>query len=96
MVLDVREVLCYLSYVLRVFLVFAAEEACEVSERLDDINICLHKVKVIERRAWLVQVRLVDEVPRGLPVTKCVLDIVSKSGALCEWVISFVHNHVRV
>ena len=34
--------------------------------------------------------------PRGLPVTKRQLDIVSKRGTLCQWVIPFVLNHARV
>jgi len=57
---------------------------------LNNILIGLDKAKVIKSSAWLVEVRLVDEVPVALEGVALALNVVSKGGALSEGVLTLL------
>ena len=52
--------------------------------------------EVLNRSAWLIQIRLVHVVPRSLPGSPCCLYIVGEGSTLSEAVISLVNNHTLV
>lgn len=73
------------------------QQGYKICQCVDDILFVRLEVgEVLNRGAWLVQVGLVDEVPRALEATERPLDIVGEGGALGEGVIHLVFNHVRV
>jgi hypothetical protein len=62
-------------------------EPCgEVLERIKDISGVKLEAEVI-KRATLVKVGLIDEVPAGLETVTISLDVIGKGGALCDGVV---------
>ena len=67
------------------------EPCSQVGERVDDIDVAHLEVGIVlQARAWLIQVRLIDKVPVALRAVALALDIVSESGAFGERVAVFV------
>ena len=58
---------------------------------------CLGDIVIIGLEFWeildcgtcIIKIRLIDEMPSGLPGSTSVLDLVSEGSALNEWVLSF-------
>jgi hypothetical protein len=46
--------------------------------------------EILDCGTFIVKIRLIDEMPSGLPRSTSVLDLVSEGSALNEWVLSFV------
>lgn len=71
------------------------EEGDKVIQSVDDIDRERMEVKVIDRGVRLVQIRLVEEVPRRLEVAECFFDVVSKGCTFSERMILLVLDDVR-
>ena len=69
------------------------QERGQISQCSDNVDIA-HLIVwiVINCRASLVQVRLVNEMPVALPAIALTFDIVCKSGAFCERVLVLVRS----
>ena len=73
----------------------ALHELGEVGDCADNVVIRLREVEVVNRRAWLVEIGQVDEVPVALEAVSFGLNVVGKSSALGERVI-VLFDQVRI
>ena len=98
LITDFRELLSYFHNVLRTCLEvsFTLEKRCQVRQCGHDVYIRLNEVKIVKSSPWLVQVGLIDEVPRRLPAAERFFDVIGECGAFSKRVVSFVDYHVRV
>ena len=72
------------------------QEGSEIGECVHDIDIGRLKAEVIERGVWLVQIRLINEVPVALCGVALALDVISEGSALGEGVRAFILRQGRV
>ena len=75
---------------------FTSQESSEISQSINNVEFTLIEVEIVNCCAWLIQVRLINKVPRWLEFSKSSLDFICKGGTLSHGMVSFGYNHVRV
>jgi len=74
-----------------------AQECDQGCEGVDDVDLWWDEFgEVVHGRALFVEIGLVDEVPRCLKAAKATLDVVGERRTLCERMVSFMLDQVRV
>jgi len=48
--------------------------------------------EILDCSIWIIEIRLINEMPSGLPRSSVVLNLIGKGSTLNEWVLSFVLN----
>jgi len=54
------------------------------------VSVSLEFWEISDCGTCIIKIRLIDEMPSGLPISTSVLNLVSEGSALNEWVLSFV------
>jgi len=75
---------------------FTSQEVSEISQSINNVEIILAEVEIVNCSAWLIQVRLINKMPRRLEFSKSSLDFIGKGGTLSHRVVSFGYDHVWI